>query len=48
MNSKGNEMDKPTFRDLIFLMLAVLASLFVSALVLYWLVQILAFMWRLT
>lgn len=34
-------------KELILLMLSVLASLFLSAAVLYWLVQILAFMWRL-
>lgn len=34
-------------KDLILMMAAVVASLFISAAVLYCLVQILAFMWRL-
>ena len=34
-------------KDLILLMALVIASVCISAAVLYWLVQILAFMWRL-
>jgi len=34
-------------KDLILVMAAVVASLFISAAVLYWLVQMIVFMWRL-
>ena len=33
-------------KDLVLLMAAVLASVFVSATALYWLVKLLAYMWR--
>lgn len=38
-------MNKLTVRDLILLMLVTLASVLGAGVVLYWLVQILAYMW---